>query len=399
VGLAALYRNAEHAINHGPACLLPNDHIEWLILGNTFVGRNRASRTEARRTIVRITSARLRYGMPVIDFRQTADGTRHCFFGRHMPVQADGDRREAQMWPRELAVLERVNAAMTRSCTNSDAITSRVRPARGSCGSAAPRHCSLAHGDWFPRAYLGFDRDDFDRLLKTARHKPLSDLPVLCRIGFTTALAKRLPLVATADCVYRGPIWRRDGLVEHRFRAVDSGAINSVILPKNASVRVADNAELEAGQIWAHGLPALPPTDWISAHPINRWTQRRVACGGNDSAGTLLNAWFFSQILHPKGRPDLVLVPSWLIAHLAMAIRPGALFWDVSGSIGFDDCELEAMIFPPLRIRRWQKWTFCLRGEVLLDATIGDPNDARLNRCPVQVTQTSATGLPARLAG
>lgn len=432
MGLAMLYRNAEHAINHGDACLLPNDHIRWLALRDVPPGHFPTSPPMNRRGVhlATATVARLRYGMPVIDFtdrpRDTWDfgfrpfATARRQYGparwQYHDVQAGGDTLHAGKDAREFAILNRLSAAMTRFAFYArEREGSAVRPA---WRAVRPRDGARAESvvrplDWCPRAHLAFRESDVHHLFGAigkvrVRESPSGcercgrerqraqvvgirvgpQVPIAVKKSFTEALAAGLPLVTTDPCVYVGSVPQVAGpddlhlpveagarlaLVAHHFRSDVTGEHMLTYLPTTARVLAEAGQHLDGGSMWAYGLRSSPAAEWRALDRLGRWVGRADACGGSAAAELLLHEWLRQQAVRCPDAPGIVLMPAHLIAWAVHTVEPVGLFWDVAPTMPFDVAGLEAAVFPPLRARRWRHLRFRMPGDVDLNASIIDP--------------------------
>src|SRR5207244_3876162 len=67
-----------------------------------------------------------------------------------------------------------------------------------------------------------------------------------------------------------------------------------------------------------------------------------------------------------------ILFPVELVASAVRDSPPLGLWWDTGRSLPHYRWELEAFVFPPVRLRRWDGFRLAMPGEVVVDASIGD---------------------------
>lgn len=174
LGLAILLHDVERTeYPSDDVALVPNDTMTWLALRdvprNHFPGSLAMNRREVQ--YVNAARAMLRYGMPALDFtRHVRDAwdLRFMPFGRYdrridafgcEPINASGDVLNSDERPREFAVLNRLNAAMTRFAFA--AADAAGRPMHRAWARRRPANLAPFRSPpvprWMPRAYLAFD--------------------------------------------------------------------------------------------------------------------------------------------------------------------------------------------------------------------------------------------------
>jgi hypothetical protein len=89
------------------------------------------------------------------------------------------------------------------------------------------------------------------------------------------------------------------------------------------------------------------------------------------------------QGIRLTSNPELILFPNELVSIAARKLRPVGIWWDILPSYHYLNAELEAVVLPPVRLRRWDELRRNLPGDVLLNASIVDP---RLQRCKLDGT-------------
>lgn len=219
VGLAALFRNAEHAVNHGPLMLMPNDHMTWLVLRDVPIGHFPGSESMNRRDVnfATATQAVLRHGMPAIDFTVTnyAEAPHDSWDFKFRPfetfkqppsynevealeklgfapetmlplltaeVKAAGDTLHSGHNSREFAVLNKLSEAMTKFAFG--AKDHSGRPVRPSWAKVRPKTITPSTVEpaykWFPQPYLGFPRDKREQLFMAATEARPEGSAIMC---------------------------------------------------------------------------------------------------------------------------------------------------------------------------------------------------------------------------
>jgi len=490
VGLAALFRNAEHALNHGDLMLMPNSHMQWLVLRDVPIGHFPGSQPMNRRDVnlASLAQAEFRYGMPVIDFtrdpRNSWDFKFEPSTGLVPPSPAEldtlaklgfkpeemtkllsaelpvpGDTLHAVKDAREFGVLNKLSAEMTRFAFA--AKDHQGRPVRPSWHKAKPEGVGTVEVEppykWFPSSYLGFPIAKADQIYWEAteskpeghaimcskckehvdakvfrfrakslhvqtfesgdfvadcpacrqRHKwHLEDMvpakivrhfPIAFKDRFTRDLGEGLPLRSVGKSVYCGPLQyarERDNanlpdavtrcaadLVPHRFRSEVTGDKYLVYLPAFSRIVAKQGQVLDAGEVWAYGLHENPSPSWSSQDRLAKWQQLEGVCGGHDYVGLFQQAWFEHQAVVDADAPGQILWPSDLVGLAAKGIEPTGIWWDICPAGRFTDSDLDAIVFPPLRVHEWDKLRFSLPGDVALDAGINDDRfDRRVGR-------------------
>lgn len=103
----------------------------------------------------------------------------------------------------------------------------------------------------------------------------------------------------------------------------------------------------------------------------------------------LLKLWFDHQALRLSRCPDQLLFPAELVSLTARSAAPAGLWWDLhrGGDLNLVDPQLEAAVFPPVPLRRWDRLAFPLPGEVALDAGVADARFAAVSSEPVRVAR------------
>jgi hypothetical protein len=117
--------------------------------------------------------------------------------------------------------------------------------------------------------------------------------------------------------------------------------------------------------------------------------------------GFLLMLWFDNQAVALPNRPDLLLYPAELVCLAVRDLPPQGLWWDFdsAGDLKFVDMDLEAVIFPPMRLRRWDQFTLEMPGDVALFVGITDPRFDRRGSSPhawAPIGATSADSLDSK---
>lgn len=162
--------------------LLENSHIRWMVLRDIPAGQFPANRRLNGREVnyVNQAKAELRYGAPVIDFRnqEPAWDFRFIPFGRHLRPRQLGERQfldevrpaglilDAEQRRREFAVLNQLSAAMTDFAFSG--VDHQRRPFRPAWARRRPRGFALKQpenpADCLPRAYVAFTVQEAERL-------------------------------------------------------------------------------------------------------------------------------------------------------------------------------------------------------------------------------------------
>jgi hypothetical protein len=163
-------------------------------------------------------------------------------------------------------------------------------------------------------------------------------------------------------------------LAPHLFLDHATGRKRLVFLPRDARVHCGRGQELEAGEVFAHALMQDAPARWMRQNPADRWLSL-PELWGSGIVGHLLKLWFDHQALRLARCPGQLLFPAELVSLAAGAAEPLGLWWDFhrSGDLNLVDPQLEAALFPPVPLRRWDRLKFALPGEVAVDAAIADP--------------------------
>ena len=190
VGLAALIDDLDDLQWHGDHALYRNEQVTWLALRDVPPGHFPGCGSMNRREVnyASTTVAKLRHGMPVIDFTlpcgRSVDFRRFPFSsfvkeagGRKEWVHAWGDVLDSDARRREFAVLNKLSVQMTRFAFHGvDKEGHPVRPSwhrrRRRRGEKPYRVPHLMK--WMPRPYLGFTHEHAERLydLSTMVAKP-----------------------------------------------------------------------------------------------------------------------------------------------------------------------------------------------------------------------------------
>jgi hypothetical protein len=442
LGLAVLLDRPDDTVAHGDLALARNGDVTWLALRDVPVGRCPGSPVLNRRDVnyANATRAELRYGLPVIDFARgdlrgavdfkfipSAPHVRRLGPAPWDTQQFDPrpDALDAGRRRREFAILNRMSARMTEHAFF--ALDAGGRPARRPWAAHRPPEGRTFRPEpprrWMPRPYLAFRAAQAAELFRhiarghqgeSAADRPLRHYPVAFRDGFCAAVGRGLPLRATGPEVYRGTVARpgaaalrgddcRDlRLVPHTLESGIDGRARTVFLPRHAAILAAVNEALEAGATWARVLPDPAPDRWRRRGRVERWATLHEACGGTDLARHLQRVWLADQFLRVADDPAAVLAPAELVATAATEVRPTALWWDTAPALPFYDWESRAAVFPPLRVWRWNRLTFCLPADVAMDASIADPRFGwattpetaihRVARAPARATAADGTG-------
>lgn len=222
---------------------------------------------------------------------------------------------------------------------------------------------------------------------RTDRHFPIAFRDRFCR-----AVAEGLPLHSVGPSVYCGATRlvpardfphlpdaesRRLALVPYRFLNELTGERYAVYLPPGARVEARQGAMLAPGQRWCHALAAPPDAAWAAKDRIGRWNGLDGVLSGSGYVGLLQSVWLRHQgVMHEELGSHQFLLPADLVSLAGNRVRPIGLFWDFRPAQTFFDEALQAAIFPPLRLHRWDQLRFNLPGDVAMDATIVDPRFA-----------------------
>jgi hypothetical protein len=204
------------------------------------------------------------------------------------------------------------------------------------------------------------------------------------RDAFCRAVAGGLELRATGPEVYCGTLadGRQDlagvasgrrGLVPHRLKSRIDGSSRTVLLPAGARVTAAPGTELDAGAPWARVFDDPPRNARLGGSFARRWAVLLDVCGGAALLAHLRHVWLESQAVRLACEPGRVLLSTELIARAASELAPDGLWWDTAAALPYYDWQLEAAVFPPVAIRRWDRLRLAMPGEVALDASIVDP--------------------------
>lgn len=461
LGLAMLLDRPDDTEAYGDVALVRNEQLSWLALRDVPV--DRLSRLPHRRYVnyANTTQARLRYGMPVIDFTQE-DSRDAVDFGRRplvlqQPESTSGssvgvgprpdvlDCREERVF----SVLNQMSAAMTDVAFF--AIDQRGRPLRRSWAAVRPAEGELvrlpAPSEWMPRPYLAFPLEQADQLYWSAtrsrarewcwecpnchdvieganfrgctrcaaEHLTTGDFVANCprcgrrrtwlaqdartsrverqfspvlRRAFCDAMADGLLIRALGPEVYLGPIGKADApgfsvrslhlntLVPHRLRSEIDGHTRVVHLPAAAQILVESGERVDAGASWAQAI-ARPPRQWRNRDLAGRWGSLAQLCGGTLMLGHLQRIWFTSQLVRPITESSQVLVPAELMAMGVREASPVGLWWDTAPALALYDWQMQAAVFPPLRLHYSDRLAFAMPGEVVLNGSITDPRLSR----------------------
>ncbi len=213
------------------------------------------------------------------------------------------------------------------------------------------------------------------------------------RNRFTAAIAEGLPLHTIEACTYCGPsdvgtdAYKPDSdavtlslnLVPHKFKSTADGTKWVVYLPATATLHVKQGEILEANAHWADCIEK-PANKWLRQSADDRWADLSGVCGGAAYIGVLQQVWYQHQAIRLA---DTVLFPSDLVSNAVRTIEVTGLWWsmtETTQAYATDDMgeqPLEAFVFPPVQVNRWDRLTFAMPGEVHMDATISDPRFAR----------------------
>jgi hypothetical protein len=229
--------------------------------------------------------------------------------------------------------------------------------------------------------------------------RPARHFPAAFRDGFCDAVAQGLPLRCVGRMRYLGLAKcgggkdrragsddgsPRLGLRPHMFACESDRTRRAILLPRNARVDVEVARTLEPGEVFALALSEPAPSWWRKLDRWDRWATAERVCGGKHMLEYLQMLWFESQAISFPIRPDVLLYPADLVCLAVRVLPPQGLWWDFDavGALNLVDMDLEAVLFPPLRLRRWDQFSLGLPGEVAIDAGVGD-------------TRFSATGVTA----
>ncbi len=169
----------EDYCHHGLRALAPNHMLRWVALRDIPPGHFPVSPSMNRRVVsyASVTQAKLRHGLPTIDFSQPdhqgwdfrfrpfTPFTRPCGVRGEELVEPGPDTLNPEHYPREMALLNRISSNMTHAAFFGR--DSRRRPLRNAWFQRRPegRPFQLARPEFFmPRAMLAFPLRAMDQL-------------------------------------------------------------------------------------------------------------------------------------------------------------------------------------------------------------------------------------------
>ena len=226
---------------------------------------------------------------------------------------------------------------------------------------------------------------------RTRRHFNLSFM-----IGFCEWLSEGAPLRAPHDMQYLGmdsedPTYEDTSfgpkLRCHTFGIGEENGY-ALYLHESTWVKAQVGEEVKQGDILAYATEYLSVRDnlelrreWAEQPLKSRWATLPHMLGGKDVMGFMQKLWFDNQVRYVQGNNGRALfaVPTRLMGQAAGRIPTHGLWWDLSPAADYFDPEVGAIICPPIRIGRWDKFQINLPGQVRLDATVSDP---RFNPSP-----------------
>jgi hypothetical protein len=197
MGLAALIDDPDSFIHCGDHRLMPNAALRWLALRD--VPASPEGRFPRGARLASVATARIRYGMPQIDFAQDslnrwnfqlmpfdrcfqrAAASDNCLVNPMGRIEALNSRTHV----REFEVLNRLSSAMTRFAFF--ALDHRGRPVRPAWWTRRPGGLPQEMQpptSWFPTAYLAYDPEERKRLYDIATcARPRGTMIECCKCG------------------------------------------------------------------------------------------------------------------------------------------------------------------------------------------------------------------------
>lgn len=227
---------------------------------------------------------------------------------------------------------------------------------------------------WLPIPYLGFPLArqheiwrwvvQADPLLQTnVYHETLRD-------SFIASLSEGLPI----ECPVDGQVaWidrraERDGFPCWTIAIRDrNGVVYEIITLIDPRLNVSRGTTVKQGTIIGYDGPHLP-ADWHGMTNFRRWSQILPGIFAR-ALPWVIRVWFM--------RAQRVIVPGYV--HMPVTIAAPAalgcadtnlLFWDLEPSVeACFNAQLEAFIFPPIAVERWDQFKIPLTCDIELDLT------------------------------
>jgi hypothetical protein len=89
--------------------------------------------------------------------------------------------------------------------------------------------------------------------------------------------------------------------------------------------------------------------------------------------GLMQRLWFEDKGLRLAMRPGQIFFPADLVVLASNQVSPEELMFDCAGAERFTDGELDAAIFPPMRLHHWDQLRMTSACELDFDAGVSDP--------------------------
>lgn len=317
---------------------------------------------------------------------------RSWFRARDRKVKSERVVPAAEWMPKPVLVFSRANV---------ESLYIAATETRGNGHTSACPHCStqfeltefkdvakfstrfIDNGNWVAicptcgkRGYYYLDEVEYS----TARRK----FSGFFKTEFCAAVCRGLPIVAPADWTYVGSTiqsqqrlemctsYPRMDVLPHTFKCHATGTNETIYLPYGVPVEHRIGTTIDAGDVIAH-LLHKPGREWQALPVPEQWQNLAPVCGGSVWVGFMQKLWFFSKGVRLHGHPDKVFYSADLASPAAYSFRPLDLWWDVTESEPYMQGTLEAAVFPPVPLARWDKLKLTLPGDVLLDARIVHP--------------------------
>lgn len=410
VGLAAYLADGyagDGIVSLGDRILVPDREVRWAWMvdipsGHFRLGKDHSGKEKTREVHLATYQARaqVKFGMPHLCH---ADGCRSCDF-RVMPhdrvvVSRGGSEitfpagpdvlPAAGGQPRIFRILNGLNWAMTTTAFAfrspwSDVTSGRDKLAArfgvsswGKLFAFGPGLTDRMEGPevWMPRCYLGIHESELDGLLSDRALE-----------GSVVTEDFRDHFLGRGFSPYKSPhrgvafVRREASRYQVMVTRVGGDLPPTVVaFGPGADVRVSNGALVKEGEVLAtevvRGVTDVP--GWERKPLSVCWDRLTRSLGGR--MHDYLRMFFMREVV--RVRPGVVYLPSVMVAAAASssATLVDDMMWDVEPSMPYYREELEAWIFPTLRLglgtdnkRQWYNWRIALPG-VEADFTPADP--------------------------